>query len=521
MTKLGLHANRMSSQLLPFVRDAKPRIVKFLDHDIGTVQACRAASPHTIFIGRFFTSDMRFQNPKRDAQNYVAQLLPVADRMRGLYEAWESYNELNPPTPDEARLFNEFHVHFAEQMHAHGLKTVAYNFSTGNPDLSMWKYYQDGAQASDYIGLHEYDAPALDATGGMYLTLRYRRVWNQLRPSARKPIIITECGIDGGVGKYAGPRKSGYKDFKPERTVAQYMQQLQWYDDELNKDNYLLGACIFCFGADSSRWESFDIADDDEALSGLKRIMTRSMAPAPSLPPPQQPRKPPAHHPPAPQPPAHKPPDSPISQTPTYPGPSLPDSPISQTPTYPGPSLPDSPISQTPTYPGASLTPALDRLSDPKLPPEQACRIPVAGWFGARYAADEALRSALGCPSGPAQTVAITEQRCQHGVLIRRGDNGRVSVLLSRGTWSDYADALTTGQQAANVPVPPAGLIEPRQHFGNVWRDSLGRANSWLGFAIEEAHAERAAIQPFEHGTVIHADRGSTFILKAERSWQT
>src|SRR2546430_1552882 len=142
MTKLGLHANRISQPLLPFVRAARPRIIKFLDHDLGTVQAIHAASPSTLLIGRLFTSGQRFENPKQDAQNHVARIMPFADRLRGLYEAWESYNELNPPTPDEAKLLNEFHVHFAEAMHAQGLKTIAYNFSTGTPALDMWQYYQ-------------------------------------------------------------------------------------------------------------------------------------------------------------------------------------------------------------------------------------------------------------------------------------------------------------------------------------------------------------------------------------------
>ena len=56
MTKLGLHVNKVTNLLVPFVRDTKPRLIKFLDHDLGTIKACHDVSPNSILIGRLFVT---------------------------------------------------------------------------------------------------------------------------------------------------------------------------------------------------------------------------------------------------------------------------------------------------------------------------------------------------------------------------------------------------------------------------------------------------------------------------------
>jgi hypothetical protein len=461
MTKLGLHANRSSQPLVPFVRDAKPRIVKFLDHDLGTIQAVHAASPGTLLIGRLFTNDQRFQNPKQDAANFVAKILPYADRLRGLYEAWESYNEMNPATVDEAKRLNEFHVEFANQMHAHGLKTIAYNFSTGTPELDMWQYYADGAAASDYLGLHEYDAPRMDTLhqksiaegkGGMWLALRYRRARAALPPNARKPIIITECGVDGGVANEykqdeEGRRvkKQGYKDFRPEHPTSDYMAQLTWYDDELNKDGYLVGACLFCFGQENPRWETFDLANDDEARPALVKVMTRTMVAPPQPPPPPPPPLPP--------------------------------------------------------------------------PTTQPCPIPVASWLSARYTSDAALRAAMGCPVGPDQPTGMAVQHFQYGVMFWRSDLRYIYALLNRHQWADYVDTWTDKEPEAGYVVPPPGLIEPKRGFGKVWRTTLSQPNAWIGFGVETERGITGRLQAFEHALGIRDEQNNVFIIKADETW--
>ena len=516
MTKLGLHANRTSPHLVSFVRDAKPRIVKFLDHDLGTVKACREASPNTILIGRFFTGDQRYDQPRQNAQTLVDKILTVADRFRGLYEAWESYNELEQQNADEAKRFSEFHVHFGELMHRQGLKTIAYNFSTGVPKLEFWQYYQDGAEASDYIGLHEYDAPFMDSLhtqniakgeGGHYLCLRYRRVWDLLRPSARKPIIITECGIDGGIidDRYTDDegnrvKKLGYKDFVRfnQITVKDYMNNLIWYDDEMMKDDYMVGACIFCYGADIPRWKSFDFGDDDEgtpqAREALKQVLLRARHPL-----------------------------RPVSVT----GQFAPLPQIGQPQFDKGIAVEEKPTDAGTEEPGATtVTKETEKVPDtteqPREEPKpQPCAIAAAGWFAARFDSDASLRSALGCPTAPDNATFLAEQNFQNGLMIYRNDARRIYVLLKSGMWNEFPDTWSGDQPEGGFVTPPADLLEPRRGFGKVWRESLGGANAAIGFAVETEQGMHGQVQPFEQGLVMRNDRGATRILLANGSWQS
>jgi len=243
MTKLGLHVNHPPFKFIQFVRETQPRIIKFLDPNFDTVKACRDASPNSMLIGRL-VPPQPLDNPEQNAKDLAAFIRPFADRLHDLYEAWEGYNEIGlvDDKPEDriehAKRFNAFQVAFSDAMRANGLKTIAYSFATGNPNLALWQYLQDGAAAADYLGLHEYDAPTMDhdhqqgvaaGSGGMTLCLRYRRVWDLLEPRARKPIIIRGRGKDGtrlnvGEGEVDDGKKthrSGYQQLRPEHSVAE------------------------------------------------------------------------------------------------------------------------------------------------------------------------------------------------------------------------------------------------------------------------------------------------------------
>jgi len=81
------------------------------------------------------------------------------------------------------------------------------------------------------------------------------------------PLLITECGIDGMIGNRPGPPDArGWKDFVDTWLAnglrndppGVYMDQLIWYDSQLQRDDYVKGAAIFVAGA-SPGWEQYDI----------------------------------------------------------------------------------------------------------------------------------------------------------------------------------------------------------------------------------------------------------------------
>jgi hypothetical protein len=158
------------------------------------------------------------------------------------------------------------------------------NFGTGNfLGHHFLEHFQGTLETHRYLGFHEYDWPAMwrlhkeseAINGGMWLTLRYRRTMTEVRRvyRDRHTVIITECGMTQGV------HPQGVGDvgpWHPSHPISEddYWASLMWYNDELMKDAYVMGACLFVVGA-VSPWESF------EHLGGIIDRLERLQASAP------------------------------------------------------------------------------------------------------------------------------------------------------------------------------------------------------------------------------------------------
>jgi hypothetical protein len=125
-------------------------------------------------------------------------------------------------------------------------------------------------------GKHQMD-PDEDQGDEGWTTLRYRKVYRQhLIPNGvgDVPLAITECGIDPLVNPKppevgAGSTWRGLGGFwsrqdKEHDNADYYFRQLVWYDKELQKDDYVIGATIFTWGS-YRHWAKFDIAGTDVA----------------------------------------------------------------------------------------------------------------------------------------------------------------------------------------------------------------------------------------------------------------
>jgi len=247
-SKLGVHVNVVMPGLLEFITSAKPRVVKVLyPADPLVWREVKEAIPQTLFVGRVVLSKQPLDDPITRAREFCQQhLLPAAERLRGIFQVWEGYNEIAVQTPEEMSKLATFEAEVARILHKHGFQAAVGGFSTGTPDLSLWEHFYPALVEGDYLHLHEYSAPTM-RDGETWLCLRYRRVYEILPPSLRRPLIISECGVDGGGGR-------GWKDFLNE---DEYLANLIWYDEELQRDDFVVGATIFCAGCPA--WSSFDI----------------------------------------------------------------------------------------------------------------------------------------------------------------------------------------------------------------------------------------------------------------------
>jgi hypothetical protein len=264
-------------------------VLKTLELDPAFLADVRARSPETIIVGRATLGqiDLNRTDMAAEARRATEAVLPLAldERRVGLVDAWEGFNEPVPGNEDQMRKLAELEAERVRLLAQNGMRAVVGNFGTGQPPLEWWSAFRpalEEAQAhGGYLGLHEYSAPTIwfntnrqpldfraDPVDEGWLTLRYRKVYRQfLLPwELRLPLLLTECGVDGLVTDRPGPPGKGWKDFAgywadlgmgPD-TAGNYVEQLAWYDSELQQDDYVLGGAVFAMTA-FQEWESYQL----------------------------------------------------------------------------------------------------------------------------------------------------------------------------------------------------------------------------------------------------------------------
>ena len=275
-TKLGYHVQGWTPGTLETVLRANAPVLKTMAQDAEPIRAVlRARGDVQIIVRRYFDDaeqarllQARYAGGKECAAMVAAQFRDVAKVVPKLQLWAEGLNETG--LWNDAAAYNAFSVGFAEECRRQGFRPLVYSFPTGNPpgyidgspeDLARyWAHYLDGLRAAKAcdggLALHEYSAPRMQDQE-TWLCLRYRRVYAVLPSDLRDlPLMITECGIDGGVVG-APVENAGWRAFA---SVGEYVAQLAWYDTAIAEDEYVLGATIFTAG-NLDKWSSFDVTN--------------------------------------------------------------------------------------------------------------------------------------------------------------------------------------------------------------------------------------------------------------------
>ena len=279
--KYGFHANRTGFDILDAFRRIKPAVIKVLDPNVDFLTRLRRIHPEVFVIGRIV---MPLHIQERFALDPVGEGRSFADRLlsmeastttfqgQPLLDAWESYNEIFPESasPELMRKYDDFQVAFGQRIKAAGLEPIGMNFATGNMlGHHFLNSFPGTLETYTYLGFHEYDWPTMwrlheenireKNEGGMWLTLRYRRVMTDVRRvyGPRHIAIITECGMTQGV--HPGRDDIGWLA-EPVVSEESYWQSLMWYNRELMTDDYVKAALLFVTGAAGGwpKWESFE-----------------------------------------------------------------------------------------------------------------------------------------------------------------------------------------------------------------------------------------------------------------------
>jgi hypothetical protein len=288
-TKLGAHVIRGCSGLGEYIA-AKPAVAKF----VGDWGLATSVPDGTLVIGRKHQGDYDAQQQYKaglsphEAANQFIQDQSSTYNSNPQITYWEGHNEPVWNTHEEMAWYAQFEVERMEIMSNMGLRCVIGNFATGTPALDLWEQFwsacKEARRFKALLGLHEYSCPWMWWMTGRYqldpdedqgdegwTTLRYRKVYRQyLAPNdAVIPLVITECGIDGLVRPLPdgapGATWKGLGDYWREHDGETdrhdyYFRQLAWYDRELQKDDYVVGATVFTWGNYGEPWASFDVA---------------------------------------------------------------------------------------------------------------------------------------------------------------------------------------------------------------------------------------------------------------------
>lgn len=341
-SKLGPHYLGNSADLRRMV-EAGCGVVK-LAGVFGVAEELLAINPQLMLIGRVVETSDAFEDyerglsPTTSAQAFFA-------RQRAHYAhnplitLWEGPNEpvcgsaREPAALRRMAWLAAFEAERLRLLAELGLRGVVGNFATGTPELALWPAFLPALDACEryhgLLGLHEYASPFMWSLTGPHqtsncadapdfvgegdtgwTTLRYRKVYRQyLAPNGLDdvPLVITECGLDriGLVcpgqsdgawrthlaywGGHDGARDPIPYWRGPERDTGRYYaEQLIWYDRELQKDPYVVGATIFTVGAVGG-WEHFDISGTRAAEVLMAHFRAERPADAAPLPTPAAP----------------------------------------------------------------------------------------------------------------------------------------------------------------------------------------------------------------------------------------
>ena len=293
-TKLGPHVLRGAPDLSEYIQ-AGIAVAKFA----GDWAMARDVPEGVLTIGRLVADyDAQHQKalgqtPLEAARRFIQDQLPTYQSNPHI-EYWEGHNEPVWTNEEGMGWYAHFEVERMQLMADLGLKCVLGNFATGSPDLALWPAFlpalQVARQYQALLGLHEYSWPWMWWMTGKYqlnpnedqgdegwTTLRYRKIYRQhLIPNGLGdvPLVITECGVDPGVGPKPPGLTGGawrllgdlWAEHNNEPNKADYyFRQLVWYDEELQKDDYVVGATVFTWGNFGPPWLHFDVAGTEVA----------------------------------------------------------------------------------------------------------------------------------------------------------------------------------------------------------------------------------------------------------------
>lgn len=262
MTLRGLHVYVLTAAgeaLLPHAA-----LIKTMDHGPDW-RSLKAEHGIKFLLGRVHLDDVANLSPTPEAaaERLWGLMWPKIAPHQGVYDAIET------PWSERFVKGGELIGHaracrrFCDLAEDYGFAVAVGNFNVGTPE--PWELAEHFALALEhpsarFLSAHEYWLSWRFDWG--FWAGRWKEFMAALPEDLRKPVIISECGIDGGLEEPPRPRaRAGWRAYG--LSEADYLAQLTTYMDSL--DERVLGVCVFNSGdmggkKPADRWDSFEVA---------------------------------------------------------------------------------------------------------------------------------------------------------------------------------------------------------------------------------------------------------------------
>lgn len=260
---------------------AKPKVIKLMDPNgllIQAVKDYKTVKPDGVALLRFYqgTQNKKYSladDSLNSAQEFFYSVIKPG--LDGLGENLKYFDYLETPneldnTPGwessaNASWLGKFWTKLVELNSQTGIKTCLASIPVNNPPggyneikdrmntfLPALKKVQEAGGAFCY---HGYTLNyTTDSNNELNASLRYRLIHQAMTEIdgslSNLPFVISETGVD----REGNPQTSGWQ---ARGSQTDFTNWLKWYDGEINKDGYVLGATIFQIG--DNYWSSFNI----------------------------------------------------------------------------------------------------------------------------------------------------------------------------------------------------------------------------------------------------------------------
>lgn len=319
----------------PFANIGRPNIELMLDSGVRImkqvetlehINAFLDADPDAIAIGKVWVLQDNGNITDRpeelgwDVDNYYRQAsakwAAIKPENRGRV-FWNITNEYS----DWSQLgrMAQFEADVTRLAFQDGWRIAGGSFAVGTPDYPQWVEVYPLLEAladtggvlslheyfawtvSNYYGKHQeswYSEPGRqpsdvdlfpnDIASEAHHLCRYRKVWELHVQKYQVPIVIGEfgagAGLGGGVERWARPGypspawkdfRDGLRPFGITDTVQYYLDCIDWYDNQIRHDWYVLGAVLYTLPDDlaSSPW---DFRDHEEQFYTRRKLINQA-----------------------------------------------------------------------------------------------------------------------------------------------------------------------------------------------------------------------------------------------------